>query len=246
MGLELMTLRLLAGWSAVLLVSMTTANAADLRVPVSSQAPHDVPGVYNWTGLYLGAHGGFGWSRQHSIDIDTGESFRIDNDGAIFGAHIGLNYQTGQMILGLEADASWSDVEGSRLVGDDLGNVQIKWLGTVTGRVGMAFDNILLYGKGGFAWAKEKFNGIDVTGATLPVPASATRAGWTAGAGLEWALFDRWTAKVEYNYVDFGTDTISFIDTAGVPDPAGNSEKVHLLKFGFNHQIGPRPVVARY
>ena len=241
-----MKIRLFAGFAALLLGSITTASAADLRTPAAYKAPHAAPGLYNWTGIYVGAHGGFGWSKQRSIDLDTGDSLGLNGDGAIFGGQIGFNYQTGQVVWGAEADVSWSDIEMSRLVGDDFAKVEVNALGTVTGRIGMAFDGVLLYGKGGFAWAKEKFNGIDVTGASLPVSASATRTGWTLGAGAEWALFDRWTAKLEYNYIDFGTKTISFVDSAGVADPAGNSEKIHLLKFGVNYRFGHGPVVARY
>ena len=106
------------------------------------------------------------------------------------------------------------------------------WTATLTARAGMAFDRWLVYAKGGAAWARDKYStnfyafpGSEVTD---------TRLGWTVGAGVEYAFAPQWTAKLEYNYMDFGTRDVSFSPGTST----SIDQQVHAVKFGVNYKFG--------
>ena len=131
-------------------------------------------------------------------------------DGFLGGGQVGFNYQTGMFVFGVEGDVSWADIKGGSNIGPVIGaplganfNTDVDWTATLTGRLGLAFDRWLVYGKGGVAWAHDKYN---TNFYTFPgtVELSETRVGWTVGAGVEYAFAPQWTAKLEYNYMDFG------------------------------------------
>lgn len=224
------------------LVGLTAqASAADLRRPMVSKAPVVAPVPYfTWTGLYIGGHVGYGWAKNDWSA--PGSVTSHDSDGFLGGGQVGFNYQIGQWVLGLEADASWSDMKGSSVC-DILSttcHTDVKWLALVTGRLGWAaWDRALLYVKGGAAFAEQKY--------TVSAPllgfatAEDTRTGWTIGAGLEYAFAPNWSAKVEYNYVDFGRDHL-----AGLVDVKSH---INVVKFGVNYRFGGEsfgPISARY
>jgi outer membrane immunogenic protein len=162
-------------------------------------APPPVPVAYNWTGLYIGINGGgaFGRSRWTAPGIaDTG-SFNVS--GGMVGGTIGYNYQSGPAVFGLEGDADWANVKGSTNT-NCLTPCQTSnhFLATVRGRLGYAFfDRVMPYVTGGLAVG-------DIRAQTALINASTTKAGWTVGAGVEFALAGDWTAKVEYLYADLG------------------------------------------
>ena len=127
----------------------------------------------------------------------------------------------------------------------------------VTGRIGVAFDRALIYAKGGIAFADED-HFIGFNGQPFGAPSNPdtnrpgnTRTGWTLGAGLEWALWDNWSAKVEYNFMDFGTDNVAFTYRAGGSAPGlverwDIDQQVHVVKLGINYRFGAAPLMARY
>jgi outer membrane immunogenic protein len=235
------------------------ALAADIPARMPVKAPvMAAPLVYNWTGFYIGGHVGYGWSDKDWTQTFSSLGLALDRgsheaDGFLGGGQIGFNYQVGQWVFGIEGDVSWSDLSGS---GNHLvfpaysGHSSIDWLATLTGRVGYAFDRTLLYVKGGVAFADDDhhiaFAGLGrVTNST-----GDTRTGWTVGAGIEHAFWNNWSAKIEYNYMDFGSDNHTFTYFAA---PAGLVERwdidqtVHAVKFGINYRFGwGGPVVARY
>jgi outer membrane immunogenic protein len=178
--------------------SVGAAAAADLSrpYPMATKAPYLSP-VYNWTGLYAGINGGFGWG---SAKWDgTGSSF--DTSGGLAGGTLGYNWQFGQFVYGLEGDADWSDIRGNHsFVGCGIGSCGIKndFMSTVRGRLGFAADRWMPYVTGGVA--------IGNIRSTAPgfVGVDQTNVGWTVGGGVEVALAGRWTAKAEYLYVDLG------------------------------------------
>ena len=95
-------------------------------------------------------------------------------------------------------------------------------LTSVTARVGYAWNNWLLYGKGGAAWASDRYSAFDAL-ATYDFEGLETRFGWTAGAGVEWAFSDIWSVKLEYDYYGFGTRSVTFIDNvSGTVGPLGH------------------------
>ena len=89
-------------------------------------------------------------------------------------------------------------------------------------RLGYAFDRWLVYAKGGAAWTREKWNVNDGVGGAIT--GNFDRTGWIVGAGVEWAMFGNWSAKVEYNYLNFGGSPVgSYVlrNSSGYPNVAG-------------------------
>jgi outer membrane immunogenic protein len=167
-----------------------SAIAADLprQAPIY-KAPAYMAPVFNWTGAYIGINGGGGWGRS-----DYNGSNKYDVSGGLIGATIGYNWQFGTWVVGLEGDADWASIKGSGNASDTKNN----FLSTIRGRVGYSFDRFLPYVTGGLAVGNLKAN--DNRGFS----ADQTNAGWTVGAGVEFAFAPQWTAKVEYLYVDLG------------------------------------------
>lgn len=183
------------GFAALALMAGGAANAADLprRMPV--KAPAYVSPVYDWTGFYVGLNGGWGFGSSRWSGIPTS----FDVDGGLVGGQVGYNWQRGPWVFGLEGDIDWADVNGSSGA-CAIGACQTKlsWLSTVRGRVGWAVDRFLPYVTGGAAFGDVQATRPGFAGQT------STQAGWTLGAGVEFALPANWTAKVEYLYVDLG------------------------------------------
>jgi outer membrane immunogenic protein len=218
------------------------ASAADIQRPVYKAPPAGVlPVTYDWTGFYIGGHVGYGWADKSWRDGFGLFGISQEANGFLGGAQAGFNYQIGQFVLGVEGDWSWSGMKGSTNTVASNFTTDVNWTATMTGRAGIAFDRWLVYGKGGAAWARDRYstNFYSVPGAEV----RDTRLGWTAGAGLEYAFAPQWTAKLEYNYMDFGTERVSF-----APGTFTDIEqKVHAVKFGINYKFGyPSAIVARY
>jgi len=171
--------------------------AADLAPqPAEPAVPVYLP--FSWTGFYVGAHAGYGFGSVDSSLAAPLDSFDIK--GFVGGVHAGYNYQMNQWVLGVEGDFDGTSINGKAT--DGLGNINkmtVPWQGSVRGRVGYAWDRFLLYGTGGVAFADAKLAGGD----------SKTLAGWTAGAGLEYAFTDNWSARLEYRYTDYQRATFS-------------------------------------
>ncbi len=177
------------------------ALAADLSRPPPApyySAPVAAP-YYNWTGFYIGANGGYGWG---STNWD-GYPASFNTSGGVVGGQLGYNWQFGQFVYGLEGDGDWSNIHGTTTVsgvcGASVCGTYNDFLATARGRVGVAFDRFLPYVTGGLAVGNIRapvagYSGID-----------QTNAGWTVGAGLEFAIGGNWTAKAEYLHVDLGS-----------------------------------------
>lgn len=170
-----------------------SAQAADLTPPPEAPAePAAVTPVFTWSGPYLGAQGGYGWT---TFDPDGGGD-NADANGGILGAFAGYNYQfDNNWVVGVEGDVmhNWNeeDVPG--------GSVETTWQGSVRARVGYAFDNALIYGTAGWAIAKAEAH---PTGASED---SDTLNGWTVGAGFDYAFTQNVFGRAEYRYTDFGS-----------------------------------------
>jgi outer membrane immunogenic protein len=208
------------------------AHAADLGPMVANAPP--APVYYNWTGLYLGANLGGSWGREsHQIFDGTAGIFEVGvtnhPDGVIGGGQVGYNWQfspwfgwgTGT-VLGIEADIQGSSQRSTidEAFSDPrfgpvtfAGSVEdkLEWFGTVRGRAGIAFDRVLWYATGGWAFGERKLGGpltsSNAAGliATTAFSTSSRMNGWTVGGGIEWAFWGNWTAKFEYLYIDFGS-----------------------------------------
>jgi outer membrane immunogenic protein len=224
------------------------AAAADM--PVKAR-PAPVAAAYNWTGIYLGAHVGYGWGRKEWTD-PAGPPFDAGThtaDGWLGGLQAGANYQIGAWVLGIEGQYSWAKLEGSHAIPFDPVDIletKVHWLATLTGRVGYAFDRTLIYAKGGAAWIKDAYGKVDL--GVVEGIASATRTGWIVGGGVEYAFWNAWSVKVEYNYMDFGTGRADLLDPAtGVIEPLDVRQTVHTVTLGVNYRFwGPGGLAVRY
>jgi outer membrane immunogenic protein len=225
------------------------AIAADMGRPVYKAPPAGaLPVAYDWTGFYIGGHVGYGWA-----DKDWRDAFGLATthtaDGFLGGGQVGFNYQINQFVLGVEGDISWANLNGNSTAVFGLAapvtqsfNSEVDWTSTLTGRLGIAIDRWLVYGKGGVAWAGDRYA---TNRYTFPasVEISDTRWGWTAGAGVEYAFAPNWSAKLEYNYMDFGTKAYSFAPGTSTDI----DQQIHAVKFGINYKFGGGgPIVARY
>ena len=177
------------------------AQAADLSPPPSYSSPsykapaYVAPTYATWTGFYVGINGGYGFG-----DSDFG-AFISDPQpkGFLVGGTLGYNLQTGVWVWGIEGDIAYSAMKDDVGCGGGSCELKMPWFATARGRIGYGgWGNLLPYITGGAAFANLKASapGGDET---------ATRVGWTLGAGLEYALFSNWSVKIEYLYADFGT-----------------------------------------
>jgi outer membrane immunogenic protein len=222
-------------------ICICSAQAADLppaRAPAVVPPVAYAPPVYNWSGFYIGGNLGAGFASSSWSDFFTGAHDTFSKDGFIGGGQIGANWQINVLVLGIEGDFDWTGLKGSGH--DSLANTintNTQWTSTVTGRVGAAFDRLLVYGKGGVAFAHDNDSLNDTFGNTAS--ASLTRTGWTAGAGLEYAFAPNWTAKIEYDYLGFGSETVSLPTTNFSTYSTNASLNVQEVKAGINFKFGP-------
>ena len=122
-----------------------------------------------------------------------------DIKGGFGGGTLGYNWQGGNWVLGVEADAAWSDLNFSQAAFGVSFADKIQSFGSVTGRIGfLPAYPILVYFKGGYAWAD---NQISATGFGATLAESRVHSGWTVGAGLEYMFLSNWSGKVEYMVV---------------------------------------------
>jgi len=257
--------------------------AADL--PVSGpyrSGPFMVRQPVEWTGLYFGANGGYGWGKYSSNITFTGSGASgLTNPvplfpgtpftnvvpgptelsgtrfagsgspgGAIAGGQIGFNWQAGMFVFGAEVDGQWSGQEntftvtcGANCTATEL--IKIRSLATGRGRFGLAFDWLMPYVTAGAAVVNGLNNlSMTVAGTTASfAPLSHSTLGWTAGAGVEVALWSNWSAKLEYLYISAnGATKIAPIPNAlgvGFASTPGDYRD-NVVRVGFNYRFGPR------
>jgi outer membrane immunogenic protein len=178
------------------------AVAADMPPRYTKAPPPMVSPATNWSGFYIGAMGGYA-SENSSEDVIVPGVTAPRMKGGFGGGTLGYNWQTGQFVFGLEADAAFADINAGVTALGVTVESEIRSLGTVRGRVGVAFDTVLLYATGGYAWAENKFS---VTIPPLSLSESNFHHGWTVGAGVEWMFAPKWSVKFEYLYRDFGSE----------------------------------------
>ena len=246
--------------AAIVVISATGAQAADLPARTYTKAPALVESIYNWTGFYVGGHVGYAWSPvsyTHNETAGVGGAilnsvgYNPEPAGFTGGGQIGYNYQfANRFVLGIEASYSYFDESASASVvaaPPRTRTTSVSDIWSVSGRLGYAFSNALVYVKGGYANAELSFsNTLNATGAVLGQ--SSTRAdGYVLGAGLEYAITPNWSVAGEYNFYDFNPgnqqQTLN-----GAPVAAFNSGidfNIHQVLVKLNYRFGG-PVVAKY
>lgn len=225
-----------------LLASVSGAVAADMpRAAPVAYAKAPVAAGYNWTGFYIGAMGGYGWSQNVTIAGITGTS--NDIKGAFGGGTVGYNWQApgSQFVFGIEADGAWSDIKYSETALGITIEDRVRAFGSITGRVGFAADNALFYFKGGYAFADNRFSIAAAPFGALAAE-SHVLSGYTVGGGIEYGFTPNWSIKGEYMYSGYGSESYF---SGIVPGGLKFGLDVQTVKFGVNYRFGG-PVVARY
>lgn len=228
--------------TAALVVSAGMASAADLAARPYTKAPEPVMvHVTNWTGFYIGGFGGYGWSDNTRIGFPGFGSvnFNGDLDGGFGGGTFGYNWQTpgSAFVWGLEVDAAAADIGRSETFGGITYRDKIDSFGSVTGRVGAAIDTVLIYTKGGYAWANNEVSATD-TFFGDHWSQSRTHSGWTVGAGLEWMFAHNWSGKVEYQYYNMGSERYLQGAAFNGGDGVDLSGSFNTIKVGVNYHFG--------
>ncbi len=223
----------LASAGVLLSALVGTAGAADLprraAAPVKAPAPAYVAPIYNWTGVYLGLNAGGAWGRS-SWDNATSPTGGFNTSGALVGGTLGYNWQANQMVLGLETDLDWTNIRGTTFANCAFGcETKNTWLGTTRARLGYAAGRWMPYVTGGLAYGDIRASTPGFAGA------NTTKAGWTAGAGLEFALAGNWTAKAEYLYVDLGKFDCG--TACGAPAPDNVKFNANIVRAGLNYRF---------
>src|SRR5262249_25638146 len=191
----------------------TVALVAAAKKSISVKAP-PVPRAYSWTGFYVGGHVAAGFS-YHDWTLREGASAEA-GDAAMVGGQVGYNYQIGKWVLGVEGDAAWGNLKDESVCAGGINACWTRqnWLATVTGRVGYAFDRALFYVKGGAAFTRADYFKTAPIPSILDERGGGRRDGWITGAGMEYALWNNWTMRLEYDYLDFGSRTIALNNIA--------------------------------
>jgi outer membrane immunogenic protein len=232
-----------------LVLSTGIALGADLPRP--AYAP--VPVIYNWTGFYIGGNLGGGWAHSKSeFSVSGGPVFgTADNylSGVVGGGQVGYNWQAGPIVYGVEADFQASGLTGSLTApqcpaaacGAALSasyTQEMPWFGTVRGRVGYAADTWLIYATGGYAYARLNTDAVAAAGpASTSLNWNDIRDGWTIGGGIEVAFAARWSAKLEYLYLDYGRHDTA-LQLTGLPVITDSSRlNQNLVRAGVNYRF---------
>jgi outer membrane immunogenic protein len=244
---------LLVSASLIALGAAVPAMAADLAARPYTKAPPMIASIYDWSGFYVGANGGWGSSRNCWDFVTPAGAFVAaegchDATGGVAGGQIGYRWQAGTWVFGLEAQGDWADLKGSNasLAFPGFTNQsKVNAFGLFTGQIGYAFNNVLFYVKGGAAVTSNKYNSY-TGGALAASTGDDTRWGGTVGAGLEYGFAPNWSAAVEYDHLFMQDKTYSFVTPAGAFFGTDRiRQDVDLVTVRVNYKFGG-PVVARY
>jgi outer membrane immunogenic protein len=224
---------------------------ADL--PIYSKAAAVVAPAYDWSGFYVGAFGGYGFGN-HNLNNALGPNgfanftVNYESSGGIGGAEAGYNWQSGQLVFGIEGDGFWSDIHGDdnfALGSNDA--TKLKWGGTLRARGGIAVDRLLLFFTGG--WASGELTHTNTDPALGIDTFTVHRSGLAAGGGLAFAATDNLIGKIEYRYYDYGTYTRAAVGSTGLTPngqlPFSVANTFSVVTIGLDFKFGGA-VVAKY
>lgn len=191
------------------------ASAADMAVKAPPAPPP--PPIYNWTGFYIGANGGWGESRNCLDFVPVTGAVLSDGcrerSGGVVGGQLGYRWQFNGFVVGLEAQGDWADLSSSRvsLINPAFSTgTKTEGIGLFTGQVGYAWNASLLYFKGGAAVTDNRFSILDTFSGSELASATATRWGGTVGVGFDYGFAPNWTAGIEYDHLFMGHSNNSF------------------------------------
>jgi outer membrane immunogenic protein len=233
---------------ALLTIPMA-ASAADLTPAPVYKAPPPLPPPFSWTSFYIGGNVGAAWSNRNVTDSLFGLSFSNGNN-AVFvgGGQVGFNYQTGNVVFGVEGDFDFAAnnrnsvtfVGPPPLLHSFTASANDSWIATAAGRLGYAFDRWLPYVKGGGGWVgANSFTVTDVTtGASVSAGSSNSVGAWLVGGGFEWAFANNWSLRAEYDFL--GLSSRSFTVPTTFPILAGDTfttgrNNIQMATVGINY-----------
>lgn len=242
----------------------TAASAADLPPAPAYYPPAYHPAIYDWSGVYFGGHIGAGML-QDSVTATTtttlqtaGTVSNITPFGLIAGGQFGANYEIAPWVIGAEGTWSSSGVTGSKTLSTLVANTYEHetsapyWYATATGRLGYAANTLLFYAKGGAAWMRVDYTqNVPSTGGVSIQDISDVRTGIIVGAGLEYGMTENLSAKIDYDFLDFGTKTYNFnsLTAAAGSLPLGINSDTHIFTVGLNYRfnwVGGGALAAKY
>jgi outer membrane immunogenic protein len=217
------------------------ALAADLPQPAPYPPPQapatyvPAPPAFSWTGFYIGANAGYGFSNGSGTFTPGPTSFSVSGNGFLGGAQAGFNYQMGGLVIGMEADFQGSTGSGSLTTPGGVITATAKdpWFGTFRGRVGYAFNRFMIYGTGGGVYGNGTINGTSTLPGGGPFNNSATYVTWTAGAGVEYAFMGPVSAKLEYLYAGSPSALPTIPGVTGVT----GSANTNIIRAGVNYHF---------
>jgi outer membrane immunogenic protein len=242
--------------ASILAFGTAAASAADLAPRYYKAPPPVVAAAYDWSGFYAGINGG--WGTSHNCYTNTavagiafppaGEGCH-DADGGTVGGQIGYRWQASNWVFGLEAQGNWADFSGSNtsVVFPGVTNhTRMDAFGLFTGQIGYAWNNVLLYAKGGAAVTDTKFDAI-TAGIVTASTGDQTRWGATVGAGLEVGFAPNWSVGVEYDHIFMDGQNRTFTTPAGIVlvDTFRDTGDVDMVTARVNYRWGG-PVIAKY
>jgi outer membrane immunogenic protein len=251
--------KFLLGTVGLLALGMAApASAADLAARPYTKAPGPmIAAMYDWSGFYIGANGGWGSSRKcwdltnyygtlYSPALAEGCH---DATGGTAGGQIGYRWQASSWVFGLEVQGNWADFKGSNSslqFANTTNQSRIDAFGLFTGQIGFAWNSALLYVKGGAAVTNDKYRSFNTTTGAIFDRANEARWGGTIGAGVEFAVAPNWTVGLEYDHLFMGTRNAEFSTPTGTLAATDRiRQDVDLATVRVNYRWGG-PIIAKY
>lgn len=221
--------KLLVGSVSVLVLAgvalSSPATAADYRTPAVADS-----GSYDWSGWYWGLKGGYGGGDARQTFVTSTGDYNID--GFLFGTMSSFNYQTGDLVIGLDADSGFSGIDGTTAATNASCagcTTEINWVSTVRGRAGIAMGRLLPFVTAGVAFGEVE--------ATRPIAGGGRDDdiffGYVVGAGVDWAFADGWHARLDYQFVDLGNENMNFAGGVTRVDV----DELHLVRVGISTDV---------
>ena len=249
--------------ASILAASTASAFAADLAARPYTKVPPVVAALYDWSGFYIGINGGGAWSNKcwdrtsvvaGVVLVPAVVEGCHDATGGTVGGQIGYRWQAASWVFGVEAQGNWADLSGNNnplLFPGITNRSRIDAIGLFTGQVGYAWNNVLVYVKGGGAVVSDRYRSFDVASGLEFDRANETRWGGTVGAGVEFGFAPNWTVGFEYDHIFLGNRTIGFTGSGnfaplGVATRSDRiSQDVDIGLVRVNYRWGG-PMIARY
>lgn len=237
--------------AAVLVATLGAASAADL--PARTTKAPVLVAPYDWSGFYIGANAGYASSRFNWFFTDdptapgpAANEGAHSATGAVAGGQIGYNWQMSSWVFGVEAQGDWANLSGqsgSQFFAGFINRSRVDALGFFTGKVGYAWNNTLLYVKGGAAVSR---NTYDYFGTAPGTASPENRWGGVVGIGLDYGFAPNWSLGIAYDHAFFGTRHIPFVQTGPFGLPSDDiSQNLGMVTMRINYRFGG-PIVARY